>query len=96
MANCVISSVGARSYLMHLASQYASLDMTQDVTERRLAEIQIHQQIEHLSALRRIDQAITSNFDLPLTLNTILSEVSKQLQVDAADILLLHTRKIRY
>ena len=39
--------------------------LTQDVTERRLAEIQIHQQIERLSALRRIDQAITSNFDLP-------------------------------
>lgn len=64
--------------------------MIQDITERRLAEIQIHQQIERLSALRRIDQAITSNFDLQFSLNTILSEVIKQLQVDAADILLLN------
>ncbi len=66
------------------------IGMAQDITERRLAEIQIHQQIERLSALRRIDQAITSNFNLQFTLNTIISEVSKQLQVDAVDILLLN------
>jgi PAS domain S-box-containing protein len=64
--------------------------MTQDITERRLAEIQIHQQLEHLSALRKIDQAIASNFDLHVTLNMLLSEVRTQLQVDAADILLLN------
>jgi len=61
----------------------------QDITERKLAEIQIRQQIEHLSALRRIDQTITANYDLHITLNTLLSEVSTQLQVDAAEILLL-------
>ena len=61
----------------------------QDVTERKLAEIQIRQQIQRLSALRRIDQTITSNYDLHVTLKTLLSEVSTQLQVDAADILLL-------
>jgi putative nucleotidyltransferase with HDIG domain len=73
-----------------LAKPVRFVGMIQDITEPRLAEIQIHQQIERLSALRRIDQAITSNFDLPFTLNTILSEVSKQLQVDAAEILLLN------
>jgi putative nucleotidyltransferase with HDIG domain len=64
--------------------------MAQDITERKLAEIQIRQQIERLSALRKIDQAITSNFDLHFTLNTLMTEVTTQLQVDAADILLLH------
>ena len=64
--------------------------MAQDITERKLAEIQIQQQIEQLSALRNIDQAIISNIDLYFTLNTILSEVSKQLQIDAAAILLLN------
>ncbi|HLO16160.1 MAG TPA: HD domain-containing phosphohydrolase, partial [Anaerolineales bacterium] len=44
-----------------------------------------------LSALRNIDQAIISNINLRFTLNTILSEVSKQLRVDAADILLLNS-----
>ena len=64
--------------------------MAQDITDRMLAEMQIHQQIEQLSALRNIDQAIISNIDLYFTLNTILSEASKQLQVDAAEILLLN------
>ena len=64
--------------------------MAQDITERKLAEIQIRQQLDHLSALRKIDQAIATNFNLRFTLNTILSEVRAQLQVDAADILLLN------
>ncbi len=64
--------------------------MAQDITERKQAEIQIRQQLEHLSALRKIDQAIASNFDLRFTLNTLLTEARTQLQVDAADILLLN------
>src|SRR5690242_20576891 len=64
--------------------------MSQDITERKLAEIQIHQQLERLSALRKVDQAIASKFDLHFTLNTLISEVKTQLQVDAADILLLN------
>lgn len=67
--------------------------MAQDITERKLAEIQIRQQLEHLSALRKIDQAIASNFDLRFTLNTLLSEARTQLQVDAANILLLNQRE---
>ena len=63
--------------------------MAQDITERRLAEIQIHQQIERLNALREIDQAISTSFDLNVTLDILLSQVISQLQVDAVDILLL-------
>ena len=61
----------------------------QDITERKLAEIQIRQQIERLTALSKIDQAIISSFDLQFSLDTVLSQVITQLQVDAADILLL-------
>lgn len=61
----------------------------QDVTERMLAEIQIRQQIEQLTALRKIDQAITSSLNLRSTLDTILSQAIAQLHVDAADVLLL-------
>src|SRR3990170_4489601 len=60
----------------------------QDVTERKLAEIQIRQQVERLTALRKIDQAISSSFDLNVTLDILLSQVISQLQVDAADVLL--------
>ncbi len=64
--------------------------MAQDITESKLAEIQIRQQIERISALRKIDQAISSSFDLILTLNILISQVISQLQVDAADILLVN------
>lgn len=61
----------------------------QDITESKLAEIQIRQQLDYLIALRKIDQAITSTFNLHVMLNTVLSQVMEQLQVDATDILLL-------
>ena len=61
----------------------------QDITERKQAEIQIRQQLARLTALRIIDQAITSSFDMGFTLDIVLSQVITQLQVDAADILLL-------
>jgi PAS domain S-box-containing protein/putative nucleotidyltransferase with HDIG domain len=65
------------------------IGMAQDITESRLAEIQIHQQLNRLHALREIDQAISTSFDLNVTLDILLSQVISQLQVDAADILLL-------
>lgn len=61
----------------------------QDTTERKLADIQIRQQIQRLNALREIDRAISSSFDLRITLNTVLSQVITQLQANAAIILLL-------
>jgi len=64
--------------------------MAQDITESKLAEIQIHQQIERLNALREIDQAISTSFDLNVTLDILLSHVISHLQVDAADVLLLN------
>jgi len=46
-------------------------------------------QLEHLAALRSIDLAISSVFDLQVTLTIVLHEVIKQLQVDAACVLLM-------
>jgi PAS domain S-box-containing protein len=66
------------------------LGTAQDITERKLAEIQIRQQIARLTALRKIDQAITSSFDLYVTLNILLLQTLEQLGMDAADILLLN------
>lgn len=62
----------------------------QDITERKLSELQIRQQISRLTTLRIIDQAITSTFDLTFTLDTIVTQVMTQLQVDATGILLPH------
>jgi len=65
------------------------IGMAHDITERKLAEIQIRQQIERLSALRKIDQAISTSSDLKVTLDLLISQVISQLQADAADILLV-------
>jgi len=65
------------------------VSVNRDITERKLAELKIHQQIDRLSALREIDQAISTSFDLNATLDILLSQVILQLDVDSADVLLL-------
>lgn len=55
------------------------------VTLYEQTELQLH----HLIALHQIDVAITTNFDLDITLNVILNHVKDELVVDAASILLL-------
>lgn len=54
--------------------------------------------LKHVQALRNIDLAITGNLDLHITLDLLLDEVRTQLQVDAADILLLddETESLEY
>ncbi len=55
----------------------------------RLHEETVHR-LEHLQALRAVDQAIASSLDMRLTLNILLTHTLPQLGVDAADVLLLH------
>ncbi len=47
--------------------------------------------LQRVQALRAIDTAINANFDLQMTLNLVIEEATKQLEVDAADIMLLDT-----
>jgi putative nucleotidyltransferase with HDIG domain len=56
------------------------------------------QQLERLAALRSIDLAISSVFDLQVTLTMVITEVVKQLQVDAACVLLIEpaTARLEY
>ncbi len=61
-----------------------------DITERRWAEQRIQRQLQRLAALRAIDQVVTSSFDLPNSLNMILRQATRELRVDAADVLLLN------
>ena len=62
---------------------------TVDITERKRAEEKIAQQLERLTALREIDQAITSTFDIRMSLDAVLSRTTKLLGIDAAAVLLL-------
>ena len=58
-----------------------------DVTDRYKAELENKRYIRRLDALHNIDQAIMSSFDLQVTLNIILEQLTTQLAVDAAAVL---------
>jgi PAS domain S-box-containing protein/putative nucleotidyltransferase with HDIG domain len=60
-----------------------------DVTGRKLAELQMQKQLARMNALRKIDLAVLSSFDLDLTLTVSLDQIVEQLGVDAVDVLLL-------
>lgn len=65
-----------------------------DITERKQAEKKIEQQLERLKALREIDQAIASTFDVRMSLEILFSRARKLLAVDAATVLLLNPVKL--
>jgi len=67
--------------------QHHAASLQIEVTERKKAEAKIQNQFQRLSALRAIDLAITSSFDLHITLEVILQHITTQLRVDAAAIL---------
>lgn len=58
-----------------------------DVTQRRRQEEKIARQLQRLATLRSVDQAITANLDLTVTLNTIICQVSEQLHTDGSALL---------
>ncbi len=63
-----------------------------EVTDRVIATEQVRHNLQRLSALHSIDAAINSSFDLHVILSVILRQITGQLGVDAADILLLNQR----
>ncbi|MCI0610643.1 MAG: PAS domain S-box protein [Anaerolineae bacterium] len=83
--HCEVSTLLLRDETGKVAG-YVSIN--HDITERKRAEEQAQLQIQRLKALRAIDVAISSSFNLNLTLDILLDQVSMQLNVDAAAILL--------
>jgi len=68
----------------------AIADIAANAIHRVTLHEQTEQQLQHLIALHQIDLAISSNFDLNITLNVLLRSVRDELEVDAASILLLN------
>ena len=85
---CYLYSTGAGEYDT-AGRAVRFIGTTQDVTEHRVAEIQINQQLKRLTALSEIDRAIISSFDQTYTLGVIVANAISQLQVDAAAVLVL-------
>lgn len=69
-----------------------------DITRLKNAEERIHQQLQHLAALRSVDMAISASMDIQITLRVLINQVKTQLNVDAVAILLLnpHTQTLDY
>ncbi len=71
------------------------LNALAEIGGNSIHRMQLHEQtvkqLERLAALRSIDLAISSVFDKQVTLTLVLSEVIKQLQVDAASVLLIQS-----
>src|SRR3990172_13104262 len=68
----------------------AIADITANAIHRATLHEQTEQRLQHLAALRAVDMAISSSFDLQVTLGILLGQTLAQLRVDAADILLLN------
>ncbi|MGE5073131.1 MAG: PAS domain S-box protein, partial [Anaerolineae bacterium] len=60
-----------------------------DISERKQADKRIRQQLNRITGLRDVDRAITSSFDLRLTMSTILAQVREQLGATAAAVSIL-------
>jgi len=61
-----------------------------NITERKQAEKRIQRQLQQLSALRAIDIAISSTFDMKTSLAVLLNKVVSQLGISAAAVLLFN------
>jgi HD-GYP domain-containing protein (c-di-GMP phosphodiesterase class II) len=72
------------------SSQYQIIVVLREITKYKLAEEKTQRQIKRLAALRAIDLAISSSLDLNLALSVVLTQITAQLNVDAASILLLN------
>lgn len=66
--------------------------------ERRRAEDAVHRRMQRLAALRTVDMAISASLDMRVSLTVLLDHVTGQLNVDAADVLILSpvTRRLEY
>ncbi len=64
--------------------------IVRDISERKRTEELVQRQLKRINALHSIDLAITSSFDLRVTLDIFLEQVIAQMEVDAAAVLLLN------
>ncbi len=70
-------------HLMSVFAERAALSL-----EHARLYAQTQRRMQNLSALRTIDMAISSSLDIHLTLNILLDQVVKQLNIHAADVLI--------
>lgn len=82
----LLSAVGERDENGTILS---SMAVTVDITRLKRTEEQLQHQLKRLASLRAVQMSIMSNLNLSATLQTLLEQVTAQLSVDAAAILLI-------
>jgi putative nucleotidyltransferase with HDIG domain len=65
--------------------------MAANALHRAALHEQTERRLQHIQALHTIDQAITTSLNLRVTLNVLIFQVTMQLEVDAAAVLLFNT-----
>jgi PAS domain S-box-containing protein len=70
----------------------AAADIAANALRRASLHEQTQRRLQHITALRAIDMAITSSLDLRVTLNFFLDQVTIRLGIHAASVLLLDPR----
>jgi PAS domain S-box-containing protein/putative nucleotidyltransferase with HDIG domain len=76
---------------MKFGGKTFAISVERDITERTRSVDRIRRQLEHLTAMSAIDRVIAANFNLMVSLSEILTHVTTELGMDAADILLLNS-----
>ena len=95
-AICVSLAAAPSTLQIRLLS--AMTDMTANALQRATLHEQTEQRLQRLAALHAIDLAITSSFDLRVTLGILLNHLMEQVPVGGAGILLLNvsTQSLEY
>jgi PAS domain S-box-containing protein len=89
-----ISDMLISAELIVLSGEACMLSMALDISERKRSEEKIRQQVNRLTALNTIDRAIASSFDLGMTLSMLVSNISQQLNVSAASVMLYNPNSL--
>lgn len=77
---------------------FAIASITANALHRAMLYEQTELHLQRLTTLRAIDQAITASLDLRVTLNILINQITVQLRIDAANVLLFdpHTQMLEY
>ncbi len=68
--------------------------VVRDATAQRKAEESVKSQLRRMASLRAIEQTISASRDLRLALSVVLSQITSELEVAAADILVLNSENV--
>ncbi|MEF9426219.1 MAG: hypothetical protein L0956_03260 [Candidatus Mariimomonas ferrooxydans] len=71
-------------------AQFISKSAIEKIAEKKHTEEIKEQQLKRLNVLHSVEKAITSSLDLRVTLDVLLNQVTTQLNIDAATVLLLN------